>query len=64
VHLTLVKGMLYDGVMTTGQALPRIPLTEQLFGRPTGQHTHPDTHPHWLVFVTATCPVCTARAAR
>jgi hypothetical protein len=29
-----------------------------LFGAPTGRHTHPVTHPAWLEFADGKCPVC------
>ena len=39
--------------------------TDQLFGRKTGRHTHPVTHPAWLEFADGDCPRCDAdRAGR
>jgi len=31
---------------------------EQLFGLPTGRHSHPDTHPSWMEFTMQDCPRC------
>ena len=31
---------------------------EQHFGRKTGMHTHPVTHPSWMSFQDGNCPVC------
>lgn len=38
---------------------------DQLFGtRPAdGSHSHPATHPLWMIFTTANCPVCGHQAA-
>lgn len=46
------------------EARPLISTAEQLFGIKTGVHSHPDTHPHWLMFSDAGCPRCNAEPAR
>jgi hypothetical protein len=31
---------------------------EKEFGKKTGEHTHPVTHPNWMTFNDKTCPNC------
>ena len=31
---------------------------EKMFGRKTGMHSHPDTHPAWMSFTDSDCPRC------
>lgn len=37
-----------------------VPYTEaeEMFGRKTGTHTHPVTHPNWMEFADDNCIVC------
>jgi hypothetical protein len=35
-----------------------------LFGTPTGRHTHPATHPLWLEFADGDCIVCDGQASQ
>lgn len=35
-----------------------------LFGRKTGRHSHPATHPLWMEFADDDCLVCDAQRAR
>jgi hypothetical protein len=46
-----------DFTVTFTARLP-VPTAEDLFGRKTGRHTHPATHPAWLEFSDQDCPAC------
>lgn len=50
-------------VTVTPDPTDRTP-AEQLFGKPTGLHTHPATHPLWMTFPDGSCQVCDEQSGR